>query len=335
MQWDFNGRLFYHTQTKLSIAKLVPSIYIVKFDTDRNCFFLEKGQSNFEFGYKLYDIDKPLVDRVVKTFCSLKKNMGVFLYGLKGTGKSVAAKMICNRLDLPVLLVTKAFPNFSLFLNNIDQDIIVFIDEFEKIYDDKNSTELLSVMDGSVETFSYKKLFLLTSNSLKINDALINRPGRIRYRKEYTDLPRAAIEEIVDDLLIHKDHRSAVISFISTLAMITVDLVKSIVDEVNVHNEPPENFSGVFNTYCKLPSYKIRCKNIKTSRYADYFETPNILPGPTGYDESVIGKEFCLKLEFGIIKKVLGPFKLLCASERGDDYEVELFYISPVHRSFA
>ncbi len=63
-------------------------------------------------------------------------NMGVLLNGVKGTGKSVTAKLICNELKnfLPIIIVDKAYEGLPQFISKIQQEVIIFIDEFEKVF---------------------------------------------------------------------------------------------------------------------------------------------------------------------------------------------------------
>lgn len=71
-----------------------------------------------------------------------------------------------------------------------------------------------------------EEIFILTTNSLSINENLIERPGRVRYIKTFRDLTAEIIEEVVDDLLKHKQFRNDTIRFISSLESITIVLLK-------------------------------------------------------------------------------------------------------------
>jgi hypothetical protein len=217
-------------------------------------------QPQFEFPYKLYNLNNKFVARVVRTYEGTNGNLGVLFTGIKGTGKTVTAQMIANRLGLPVLIVPKNYKTATpLFINDIPQDVCIFFDEYEKIYDRDNS-DILAVMDGALNS-EHRRVFLLTTNNLYINDNMLQRPGRIRYVVEYKDLPRQVIEEIIDDMLISKEHRDAAVSYISSLEIVTIDTVKAVVTEINIHNEAPSAFEDVFN-----------CRKIDT-RYDIFVET--------------------------------------------------------------
>lgn len=208
--------------------------------------YLKYTEPKFEFKYKVYGIEADFIARVVKTYHATKGNLGILLNGLKGTGKTVTAEIICNKLELPVIIVSANFEGATpAFLNSLEQDVIVFFDEYEKIYDDYDHS-ILTVMDGVLNN-GYRKTFILTTNKLYINDNMLSRPSRIRYMKEFKDLASNIINEIVDDMLVHTAHKEAIIKYISSLKIITVDIVKSIIEEVNIHNEAPDLFKKVFN----------------------------------------------------------------------------------------
>lgn len=246
-KWTTAGDNFYLREVSQQLTSLPVAVYRVNENPLTDELSLIKVQDTFEFAYKVYGTEERFISRVVKTYNSTISNLGILLNGVKGTGKTVTARQICNALKLPVIVVPSAFKNMSAFVQEIQQDVVILIDEFEKIYSDYDSQELLAVMDGIMNS-QYRRVFLLTTNKLSINDNLLERPGRIRYVKTFKDLALDTIIEVVDDILVRKDLRQEVIEYISSLESITIDIVKSIVQEVNIHNEPPSVFADVFNT---------------------------------------------------------------------------------------
>ena len=100
------------------------------------------------------------------------------------SGKSLLAKQLMIEAKLPVLVIEEAFKGskFNDFINSIDQEIVVFFDEFEKVYkEQEDQEELLTLFDGVI---SSKKIFLLTANKDNINEFFENRPSRIKYLKK-------------------------------------------------------------------------------------------------------------------------------------------------------
>lgn len=209
--------------------------------------FLSKVQDEFYFPYKVYGVETEFIDRVVKSWHHTNGNFGVILNGLKGTGKTVTAELIANQLELPVIIVSFHHKSLISFLNDIQQDVLIFIDEFEKIYDGWEN-KLLTVMDGALKT-KHRLFFLLTTNELRVDRNLLQRPSRVRYVKTFSDLTLPVIMEVVEDKLQHKELYECTVKFISELPIITMDLIKSVVEEVNIHQEDPANFRDVFNIH--------------------------------------------------------------------------------------
>lgn len=243
--WSKFGNDFHLQEVSHNTEQLPVGIYKINFNEMTGQCYITHVMDKFEFPYKIYGVQNSFIKRVDKTYHATDGNLGILMNGVKGTGKSVTAELICNTLNLPVLIIHQAFKAIPSFINEIQQDIILFFDEYEKIYNDYDHS-ILTVMDGVMNN-GYRKVFLLTTNKLYINDNMLQRPGRIRYLKTFSDLTLDVITEIVDDKLEYIELREQCITFISTLETITIDIVKAIIDEVNIHNEPPQTFKDVFN----------------------------------------------------------------------------------------
>lgn len=138
---------------------LEPGVYTLLYNNQGP--LLKRESDNFNLPTKIYGINKGFINRVIKTFNTEEtQNLGVLLYGTRGSGKSCTAQILCNTLKLPVIVI-KGDNKISTFINSIRQDIIVLIDEFEKIYDkrNENSADLLSLLDG-LNTVKYKQSFM-------------------------------------------------------------------------------------------------------------------------------------------------------------------------------
>jgi len=229
--------------------------------------FLERIADKFYFGFKLYGIDETFVTHVLDTYSkqASKHNLGVLLNGAKGTGKTVTAKMLCNKLGLPVLIVDKPLQGLSNFLAGINHDCVFLFDEFEKNFrltdddgEDRAGESLLSIMDG-VYNGENCHIFIVTTNDLRVNDNLLSRPSRIRYLKSFGDvIDRKILEEYVDDNLKYPQYRDEIMDFFDTLTIGTIDILQSLVDEVNLHNCGVSEFKDFFNV--KEAHYSYSCK---------------------------------------------------------------------------
>lgn len=198
-------------------------------------YYLNKLGDSFIFNYKLYGINNDFIEHFVKTYNNTTGNIGVLFNGTKGTGKTVTAEELCNQLGLPVIIVKscKEVDDMLKFLaTQINFDCIFFFDEYEKEF--RESSSVLSFMDG-VHNSQYRKVFLLTTNELEINNNLLGRPSRIRYIRSFGNLPEETTLELLNDILIDKSAVEPVLDLIRQMQIVTVDLVKALAQEVNIH----------------------------------------------------------------------------------------------------
>ena len=269
------GSVYSQTEGNFQILDLLDNgIFQINQDPQTGELFLVRIADNFHFGFKLYGLDNRLITHVIDTYYKqpVKRNLGVLLNGAKGTGKTVTAKVLSNELGLPVILCERPYPGLSNFLASINQDCIFFFDEFEKNFrmkcddgEDCAGEDLLSIMDG-VYNANHCHVFLLTTNELKVNDNLISRPSRIRYLKSFGDVvDKKILEEFIDENLNYPEYKDEIMEFIDTLTMATIDIVKSIVEEVNIHNCGIASFKDFFNVKEAVYKYMTRtwnfCKN--------------------------------------------------------------------------
>jgi len=161
------------------------------------------------------------------------------------------------------------------------------------------------------------------------------RPSRIRYIKEFGDLDRATIEEIVDDLLIHEELRDETIEYLSTLEIITIDIAKTLVEEVNIHHETPKVFGAYFNTQQVDNQYSVFAieNNNGVTTEKMLYQKATVMPAKITIDS--IGQQLVINSDRqGPIKSVIGD---LVMYEDYDDRMITI-RIEPVsyrHRSFS
>ena len=218
--------------------------------------FLAKRDNKFEFSHKIYGIEHDFIKHVITTYEKSEKNVGILMNGIKGAGKTVTAKTLANMSELPIILVNSNNIEILSYFDDVKQPLCFFFDEFEKIInhnDDKTIAPLLSFVDGT--SSSTKHLMLFTSNESKISPYFLDRPGRIRYIKQYGSLNGEVIKEIVDDMLVHTEYRQDIIDWVVYFKHLTIDMLISIIKEVNIHNVSPKVFANFFNVNNEKPSF--------------------------------------------------------------------------------
>lgn len=255
--WIQDGNTFMKgsATTKAHPEGLPKGIYEVR--ESMTGYYLNRLGDSFVFNYKLYGINNEFIEHFIKTYTNTTGNIGVLFNGIKGTGKTVTAEELCNRLGLPVIIVKscKEVDDMLKFLaTQINFDCIFFFDEYEKEF--KESSAVLSFMDG-VHNSQYRKIFLLTTNELEINSNLLGRPSRIRYVRSFGNLPEETTLELLNDILINKDAVEPVLDLIRQMQIITVDLVKALAQEVNIHGSDKidmirKNFNLEFSDFTYL-----------------------------------------------------------------------------------
>lgn len=258
--WIQDGNTFMKgsATTKAHPEGLPKGIYEVK--ESMTGYYLNKLGDSFVFNYKLYGINNEFIEHFVKTYNNTMGNLGVLFNGIKGTGKTVTAEELCNQLGLPVIIVKsckEADDMLKFLATQINFDCIFFFDEYEKEF--KESSSVLSFMDG-VHNSQYRKIFLLTTNELEINSNLLGRPSRIRYVRSFGNLPEETTLELLNDILIDKSAVEPVLDLIRQMQIITVDLVKALAQEVNIHGVDKidmirKNFNLEFSDFTYLVEY--------------------------------------------------------------------------------
>ena len=275
VSWIQNGSNYRRVEGTIANVDSVPvGIYNVSFSPLAG-WSLDYIAKKFEFPYKLYGLENNFINHVLKTFDNTNSNLGILLNGTKGTGKTVSAKTLANKFNLPVILV-KSFGdnNSSLieYLSSFNFDCVLFLDEFEKTWNSEDSS-ILQIMDG-VYTSQYRKIFLLTTNETRINENLLSRPSRIRYFKEFGNLEKSVVLEYLKDNLKNSECIDCVCDFVDTLQISTIDILKTIVEDINIHgyDEFIKN-KDFFNVKTAQYTYKV----FRSNSFSEDYITANDL----------------------------------------------------------
>ena len=266
ISWLQRGSEYRRVEGNISNVDNIP-VGIYQIGLNMQGFYLEHYNSEFLFDFKVYGLEEKFIDHVIKTYHNSTGNLGVLMNGIRGTGKTVSAKVLANRLRLPVIIV-KSFDdqnqNMMEWFAGFNFDCIFLFDEFEKNFSDKDSS-ILQIMDG-VYTSKYRRVFILTTNQTNINENLISRPSRLRYIKEFGNLTRDVVNEILTDTLNDKSCTEELLDYIDTLKISTIDIVKAIVSEVNIFGfKEFMETKSYFNVETETYTYSVRKAEVSES----------------------------------------------------------------------
>jgi hypothetical protein len=244
-------------EANIDIKRELPvGTYIVKFHMEKG-YYLEIAE-NLTIKGKIYGNLNPRADRIIETFRSRPRNTGVLLNGEKGSGKTLLTKRVSELLvadGVSTLIVNQQYcgDGFNTFLQSIDQPTVVVFDEFEKVYEAENQEKILTLLDG---VFPSKKLFMLTVNNMtKVDQHMINRPGRLFYSVKYEGLDRDFIIEYCNDVLINKSYSVTVANLASLFRHFNFDMLQSLVEEMNRYNEAPKEALAMLNVKPDMANY--------------------------------------------------------------------------------
>lgn len=238
-----------------------------------------KENGSLSMPTKLYESeeDQKFQNTVINAFnTTTKSTTAALLSGVKGTGKSVTAKAIASKCNLPIIIVNNRVPGDALtdFLSKLETPICLLFDEFEKEYD---SEEFLGMLDGVKSTA--KKLVLFTANTTSsLSEYLIDRCSRIRYHRKYTmDMNLAYIKEIATDKGIAKDKIEDIITFImNTFVVTSLDNIMSFIDEVistnNYNFTEVLKFMNITTKVTAFPKKEESKKEADTKEYDDLLD---------------------------------------------------------------
>lgn len=249
-KWVDEGGIFYQVSGDIKIHQSPGSgvFELYQSNGQDKRIGLKKLYDKFEFPFKIYDVGcDSLIKTIKKTwesneFTENDRNLGVIFSGTKGTGKSLSAKILCNEIGIPVIIVSDIKEGMVGFLQSLSFEAIILIDEAEKIFKKGEDDEiLLKIVDGQYNLG--RKLYILTVNRLDVNDNLLGRPGRIRYIKQFGNLGEKAVNDYIDDNLKIPEKKKEILELVDLLEISTIDILKNIIEEVNIHGEISEDSS--------------------------------------------------------------------------------------------
>jgi ATPase family protein associated with various cellular activities (AAA) len=199
----------------------------------------------------VYNTEKGFIDIVMKGWDNSRGNMGVLMYGPGGTGKSITAKLLARRAGLPVILISSNWSSLPTFLSKIPQEVIIMMDEAEKTirWDKGEGDGFLTLMDGMLN--GNRKLFILTCNEKTVSPHLLDRPGRIKYLKEFKGLHPRVVEEIIKSELTRPEYKDALMTWFRSILKPSMDSLRSMINEINIQDLGPTTLGEIFNVETK------------------------------------------------------------------------------------
>lgn len=214
---------------------------------------------------KIYGSHLEKVEKVYKAFKVFPRNLGVILSGHKGIGKSLFAKLLSIKAvesGYPIIICDAHYPNIADFLGSIQQEVVVLFDEFDKTFnhpDEDYQAEMLTLFDG---LYMGKKLFIITCNELnKLNDYLVNRPGRFHYHFRFGYPVEEEVLEYMKDNVKEEywGEIQAVVDFTKKVDL-NYDCLRAIAFELNMGSSFAEaandlNIVNIERTYYTLMLY--------------------------------------------------------------------------------
>lgn len=207
---------------------------------------------NFKTTEKVYGNHLQMVNKMLDRYHKIDGNFGTILGGRKGTGKSMTARIVSEKLmehDIPTILVTENTPGSPRFLQSIEQPVLILIDEFEKIFNkgDKDSedeqVQFLSLFDGLVNNHHF---YLITINDYnRLNKYFIGRTGRFYYDITYDNLSTNEVKEFLADKLEDATDLNRLTNLLYRIN-VNYDQLQAITNELN-YGESVENILDYLN----------------------------------------------------------------------------------------
>lgn len=205
LKWDrYNGMSYFEEDGSLSLPS---KVYTTKSDD----IFIKRVNTYFQKTSKL--------------------STGVMLSGIKGTGKTVMAKVIAKNSNLPIIVVDEDYPTGRIndFFRKFETPVTIIFDEVDKHWD---TEDLLGWLDG-VQTNAKKLVLFTCNNEDRVNDYLKDRCSRVRYIRHFEANDNARfLREILRDKGITEDKIEDTYTFIvNNFGLLSIDNILSFIDE--------------------------------------------------------------------------------------------------------
>jgi hypothetical protein len=260
-----------HNQLMDVRDRLDPRNYTVCRNPMTGEYYLEESEP-FILPSKIYGKTGRFTERILRAFETRQpgSQVGVFLSGTKGSGKTLLAKNVANLIGLPTIIINTPYTDdrFMRVIQGIEQPAVIIFDEFEKVYKNEDQESILTLFDG-VYTVRDKVMIITCNDKWEVKDFFHNRPGRLRYAIEYFGLEREFIEEYCENLNDRERYQKDIVSFAASCDEFNFDMLQALVDELN-------RFGGSFREAVEI----LNVKPVLMSDGDDWTVTTKILEQP-------------------------------------------------------
>lgn len=227
------GEKIVNKPTGLDYDLINGKVYNLKWDRYNGMsYFEEDGLLSLPAKVYTTKSDDVFIKRVNTYFQKTSKlSTGVMLSGIKGTGKTVMAKVIAKNSNLPIIVVDEDYPTGRIndFFRKFETPVTIIFDEVDKHWD---TEDLLGWLDG-VQTNAKKLVLFTCNNEDRVNDYLKDRCSRVRYIRHFeaNDNTRF-LREILRDKGITEDKIEDTYTFIvNNFGLLSIDNILSFIDE--------------------------------------------------------------------------------------------------------
>jgi SpoVK/Ycf46/Vps4 family AAA+-type ATPase len=236
-----SGKKIFPQPNGLIVNLLPGKVYNLMYDGyEEECYLEEDGSLNMP--KKIYNSkeDEMFMNRIIRYYKqATNQTTGVLLNGVKGTGKTIMAKQIAIKSELPIVVVNESTPAGAInnFYKKITEETALIFDEIDKDDNSWSENGLLRFLDGVQSTS--KKLVLMTSNDKDaMSEYLFDRCSRVRYIRHFEANENVKfIMDILNDLNIKTDHEVIKDFMINNIKLLSIDNMISFLNEVLLFEE--------------------------------------------------------------------------------------------------
>lgn len=138
------------SEDDIEVLKNLPAkVYTLQYSEMGDQYSLEPI-GNFEIPKKIYGTGVRKARRILDTFMARPMSTGVLMNGVKGSGKTLLAKLTSHfalEQGIPTIVINRAYSgdSFNRFIQSIQTPAIILFDEFEKVYDYTDQEKILTL----------------------------------------------------------------------------------------------------------------------------------------------------------------------------------------------